>query len=125
MKNPLKILVNCHCSMCRKTIGAAVGSYFLLPRDDLVLVESSTLTGYISSAHGVRHFCNRCGCSAYLEDSNAPHLYVLPSGTLDGDPGIQLAGESNVKYKVPWQQLVEGVPNSEEDDMYPELAKRI
>ena len=125
VKNPLKMLVNCHCSMCRKAIGATFLSAFLLPKDDLVLLETSTLASYKSSEDGIRYFCKRCGCSTHGEDLNNPDVpAVLFSGTLDSDPAIKVSGECFTKYKAPWQKLCEGVPHSEEEEVFYELLKK-
>ena len=123
VKNPLNILMNCHCGMCRKAIGAAFFSAFMLPKDDFVLLEASTVASYRSSEHVLRYFCQRCGCSTHGEDPNYPNVYCLIPGTLDGDPAIKVSGECFTKYKAPWQKLCEGVPHSEEEEVFYELIK--
>ena len=125
LKTPAKLLMNCHCGMCRKATGAVFWSFFVVRKEDLVFLAKSTITAYKSSATGTRYFCNRCGCSAYMDDANVPRSFCLSAGTFDGNPGIDVTGEAYVKYKAPWHQLYAGVPNSDEGDIYVELGNKI
>ena len=122
VKNPLKVLLNCHCGICRKVVGTAFVSCFLVPRDELVLLETSTITSYKSSENCIRYFCKRCGCSTHLDDPFIPG--ILFSGTLDSFPASKVSGECFTKYKAPWQKLCEGVPHSEEEEVLIELTKK-
>ena len=125
VKNPLKMLSNCHCSMCRNSLGAAFLSAFLVPKDDLILLETSTMASHKSSENVIRHFCKRCGCSTHCEDHNFSTVPILLSaGTLDCDPGINVSCEVFTKYKTQWQALCEGVPHSEEIEAFAELLKK-
>ena len=125
VENPLKDLVNCHCSMCRKAVGASFFPCFMVPRDELVLLETSTIATYKSTKNASRYFCRRCGCTTHVDDFNNLNVPgLLIAGTLDSDPPkIKLSGECFTKYKAPWQKLCEGVAHSEEYEVFIEMLK--
>ncbi len=51
---------NCHCSICRRTSGAAFVSWVRVPNDcfDYISGEPKKID---SSSHGARYFCQECG----------------------------------------------------------------
>ena len=118
VENTSKVLLNCHCGMCRTYMGAAFLPCFLVPKDDIVLLETSTIATYKSSKNVKRYFCNICGCSTHAESLS---VFAVCSGTVDGDIAIKEIGEAYTKYKVPWHQLYAGVPSSEEDEIFAKL----
>ena len=60
---PILMLGICHCGDCRKLTGATVFDTVVLPRSKLKMISDSTLKSYRSSEHGIRKFCDNCGCS--------------------------------------------------------------
>ena len=124
VENPSRVLFNCLCGMCRKSVGAACFSTFLIPRNELVLLETSTIASHKSSENVLRHFCTTCGCSTYGEDAN--HSFVAVClGTVDGDLLVKKSGEAYAKYKAPWHQLYPGAPNSDEFEIAATLFKNL
>ena len=100
----------------------------MVPRDELVLLETSTIATYMykSTKNGSRYFCKRCGCTTHVDDFNYPDVPgLLIAGTLDSDtPKIKISGECFTKYKAPWQKFCEGVPHSEEYEVFIKLFKK-
>ena len=125
VKNPSKVLLNCHCGMCKKATGAAFVSGIVFSKDDIFLLETSTISSFKSSENAIRYFCNRCGCSVYAEEPEYPDIIGMYAGTLDCDPGIKVCGEAYTKYKAPWHVLNTGAPNSEEGEILLELTKML
>ena len=58
--NPAIASSNCHCSMCRRTSGAAFLSWMAIP---LIAFEynKGNPKKLISSSQGTRYFCQECG----------------------------------------------------------------
>jgi hypothetical protein len=107
---------HCHCSTCRKIHGAAFGTFGHAEAKGFRWTQGEQLlTGYRSSAGNVRNFCRICG-------SNLPSVFPemnyvrIPIATLDDDPGIQPMAHLYVKSKVPWFEIVDGLPQ------YPEVV---
>jgi hypothetical protein len=65
---PTLVCVHCHCSMCRRSHGAAYVTWFTLPRAQWrVTAGEGELTRHQSSDHAVRSFCRRCGSALFFE----------------------------------------------------------
>ena len=119
----IKILVNCHCGMCRKATGASFYTLARVLKSRLTILEQSTDTKYQSSANVTRHFCSRCGCSLYDEGAAIPESLMMSAATLDQDPGLDVNLELFVDHKAPWTRLYEGVPRCPEFGLIAAIKK--
>jgi hypothetical protein len=98
----------CHCSRCRKSGGASVGTFLALQADQLRVVQGSELLRtYRSEGFADRSFCSTCGSYLYAAGHGA--LY-LGAGTLDGDPGVRPQVHVQVAYKAPWVEITDKLP---------------
>src|SRR5262249_6449655 len=82
-------LTTCHCSICRKLSGSAVGAYRHVAKKDFRLVSGEELmTNYESTPGSTRKFCKVCGSTA---PGQAPYLPTvsIPAGLFDNDPGVK------------------------------------
>ena len=57
-------VVNCHCTMCRRTSGHFAAFTARRP-EDLVLIESEGLCWYRAAGKARRGFCEICGSSLF------------------------------------------------------------
>jgi hypothetical protein len=82
---PSLFCAHCHCSMCRRSHGAGYATWFAVPRERLS-VESGgeDLVRFMSSEHGSRSFCKRCGTSLFCDNAAYPDRVDIPLGTVDG-----------------------------------------
>ena len=60
VRGPLRDVVLCHCSRCRRTHGH-VAAYAACRATELVLVADDTLRWYEDEGGRARGFCGRCG----------------------------------------------------------------
>jgi len=111
----LELMSHCHCSMCRKSHGAAFGTYagakaevfrWLRGEDRIVRYESSP--GF------ERPFCSRCG-SVVAGDPHDGQVF-MPVGCLDGDPGARPLAHIFVASRAPWHAIADDLPRF---DAYP------
>lgn len=84
---PLRGVINCHCTICRKTSGhhwAATNA----PLDQIRVTEDRGLTWFQSSEAARRGFCNLCGSSLFyaLEGGDS---WSIGAGTLDAPTGLE------------------------------------
>jgi hypothetical protein len=86
---PLRDLLVCHCTQCRKTSGH-VWSASSVPLDRFRLLEGRGLAWYRSSATAVRGFCRQCGSSLFWQPDEGGTLHFAP-GALDGPTGLAVA----------------------------------
>lgn len=86
-KGPLRDVVFCHCSQCRKQTGlyyAATG----LPRANLAI--TGDVTWYRASDFAERGFCGRCGSALFWYRLGGENISVL-AGAFD-DPAVLAPG---------------------------------
>ncbi len=97
---------HCHCSMCRKFHGAAMGSYCVVRRDDFSWDSGGELVKYFQSSDQVqRGFCSHCGSSLTFENSSEAEYIDIALGTLDQQ--IELLPDTHiyVNDSVNWLTL--------------------
>lgn len=85
---PLRDVVACHCTQCRKTSGhfwAATS----VPLDRFHLLAADTLRWFQSSAKARRGFCATCGASLFWELAEEGRISVA-AGALEGPTGLSI-----------------------------------
>lgn len=84
---PLRAVVACHCTQCRKTSGNYVAAT-AAPRADLHITGAPVW--YQSSPEARRGFCGVCGSNLFW-DGGGERISIF-AGTLDGAPDLPVAG---------------------------------
>jgi len=87
VSGPLRPVVACHCTQCRKSSGHHVAATSC-HRDDIRV--TGKVTWYQSSDTARRGFCGTCGSNLFW-DGPGVNLSIF-AGTLDGPTGIKMAG---------------------------------
>ena len=106
------VFTNCHCSICRKTHGAAYVGFVATAADNFKWTRGEdTIAQYASSGKGQRGFCPRCGSSV---PSVSETFAFMPAGNLDGDIGVELNSHIFVKSKADWCDISDDVPQFDE-----------
>jgi hypothetical protein len=88
LDEPLRAVIACHCSQCRKTSGhfwAATA----VPLDRFHLTEAAGLRWFQSSSEARRGFCQNCGSSLFWQPTGEDRISVA-AGALDGPTGLQI-----------------------------------
>jgi hypothetical protein len=87
---PLRAVIACHCSQCRKQTGnymSATGA-----KDEyLKLTETRGLKWYRSSDTARRGFCSECGSTLFWKGDGRDYT-AIAAGSIDGVTGLKLAG---------------------------------
>src|SRR5262245_3023838 len=79
VSGPLRDVINCHCTMCRRVgFVANVG----VARSAFTLLADRTLRSYASSPAVNRFFCGTCGAQIYWDPLRRDYV-VVAAGTLD------------------------------------------
>ena len=86
VRGPLRDVVVCHCSRCRRTHGH-VAAYAACARSDLVLLDAATLRWYEADERG-RGFCSCCGASLFWRADGRESVSIA-AGTLDPPTGLK------------------------------------
>ena len=114
---PLRPVIACHCSQCRKTSG-----HFLAATSagrDTVAIKGE-VTCYRSSPQARRGFCGICGSQMFW-DGPGENIAIF-AGSLDGDTGTALVGHIFCADKGDYYQINDGLTRAEADD--PALTKQ-
>ena len=105
--------VNCHCSDCRKTTGAAFKSFAGIESDRLSLIQGEAdvlIFGNPNAAHDVR--CRICGSLLYSVVREGRFVHVT-LGTLVDAPSIRPTAHIFVGDKAPWFTITDELPQHE------------
>ena len=112
VRGPLRDVIACHCSQCRKTSGHYVAAT-QASAADLRLVESATLRWYRSSETAERGFCSRCGGNLFWRET-APGTDVISimAGTLEAPTGLRIVEHIFTADKSDYYDIEDGVQKS-------------
>jgi hypothetical protein len=105
---PLRDIVGCHCSQCRRTSGhfvAATSCAFA----SLVMERADTLRWYRSSPAAQRGFCSTCGGNLFWRADGEDSISIM-AGTLDAPTGLKIAEHIFVADKSDYYALNDDVP---------------
>jgi hypothetical protein len=91
VRGPLRDVVLCHCSRCRRTHGH-VAAYAACRATELVLVADDTLRWYEDEGGRARGFCGRCGASLLWRAPERDTISVA-AGSLDEPTGLKIVAQ--------------------------------
>ena len=104
-----KTMGNCHCSICRKSHGAAFATWGIIDSDQFCWTSGEEfLQTYESSPGRQRCFCRRCGSP--LVSSHSGRVGEVVIGTVDGDPDMRPSEHIFVGSKASWFEITDGLP---------------
>jgi hypothetical protein len=107
---PLRPVVYCHCSQCRRNTGHFMAATAARHRD-FRLTSETQLRWYESSDAARRGFCGRCGSTLFWQASGRDTISIA-AGTLDGATGLTAACHIHVGDKGDYYAIDDGVPQS-------------
>ena len=90
VQGPLRPILYCHCTQCRKTTGHYLAAT-AAAHADFRMVRSDGLSWYRSSAEGERAFCHACGSTLFWQGKGMPYISIA-AGTLDGRVNLAVEG---------------------------------
>lgn len=122
ISGPLIGTLNCHCKMCRKAHGAAFRTRASIKTEDFKFLKGENLLTYFESSPGERRsFCSKCGAVIITRFEQHPKYLGFALGTLDTDPEIEIQQHVFTRYKAPWFNITDDLPQSEE---FPEHSQK-
>ena len=104
---PLRDVVVCHCSLCRRW-GTHAGAYTAAPRE-AIRVEGAGLHWYVDERGRRRGFCRECG-SSLLWDRGGSTISIS-AGALDGATGLGIAARIYVADAADWEVVPHDAPH--------------
>ncbi|HLJ37513.1 MAG TPA: GFA family protein [Steroidobacteraceae bacterium] len=107
---PLRPVVLCHCSQCRRNTGHFMAATAAQHRD-FRLRQEAELRWYLSSESARRGFCGRCGSTLFWQGAKRDYISIA-AGTLDGATGLTSACHIFVADKGDYYSIDDGLPQS-------------
>ena len=111
-------LYQCHCSLCRKTTGAAANAATFIEQTHFEwLSGESSIRSYVKDSGFRSDFCGCCGSPVpnLLRDTG---LYFLPVGLLEETKGFQVVQHLYTDSKAHWDVIA---GSAEQHDEMPSL----
>lgn len=105
---PLRPVIACHCSQCRRTSGNFVAAT-AVSRDRFVITRDQGLAWFRSSARAHRGFCRTCGSNLFW-DAESRDTMTIMAGTIDGETGLRTAAHICVADKGDYYRIDAGEP---------------
>ncbi len=99
---PLRPIVACHCTQCRKSSGHFGAATQCLSAD--LSIAGDTLAWFKSSDTAERGFCYRCGGNLFWRRFGNEHLSIW-AGTIDGETGLRMESQIHTESKGDYYDL--------------------
>jgi len=114
----------CHCRMCQRHFGNAIGGYASFPRARLRFTKGAA-KNYRSSDFAQRGFCAACGSPLTYEYSGAPERISVTLGSLDQPERFPPSVHWGIESQVPWLHIDDDLPRhrTEDDPEFQEFAQ--
>tara|TARA_A100001037_G_C14739163_1_gene452378 strand:- start:120 stop:608 length:489 start_codon:yes stop_codon:yes gene_type:complete len=112
VRGPLREIIACHCSQCRRMSGHHVAAT-ATARENLEITGRESLTWFRASPDAQRGFCAKCGSTLFWE-ADARDYTAIYAGSLDAGSGLTLAAHIFVGDKGDYYELTDGLPQFEE-----------
>jgi hypothetical protein len=107
VEGKLALMIQCHCSRCRKTRGAAHGCNAFCKEQRFGWLRGEELIDQYKPPDAVSFvfaFCRVCGSGVPRITSEA---VVIPAGTFDDDPGARPNFHIYTGSKAPWFEIAD------------------
>ncbi len=117
VEGPLRPVIACHCTQCRKTSGH-YGAATSAPKDKVRI--AGDVKWYVSSDAARRGFCPDCGSSLFW-DGGGENISIW-AGSFDGATGLSLKGHIFTASKGDYYPISDDLPMAEGED--PELTTK-
>lgn len=105
---PLRAVVLCHCTQCRRSTGHFMAATAARHRD-FRLSAAAELRWYASSDSARRGFCGRCGSTLFWQAEGRDYIRIA-AGTLDDTTGLDCACHIFVADKGDYYEITDGLP---------------
>jgi len=106
ISGPLRPVIACHCSQCRKQSGH-YAAFTSCQNADLKFTSESTLAWYRASASAGRGFCKACGSLLFWKADGRDSTSVA-AGSLNGKTGLVTEGHIYCADKGDYYAICDG-----------------
>ena len=114
IKGPIRNIVYCHCSQCRKAQGSAFATNGIVKATDFGIVSgANSLTGYESSPGQTKYFCRNCGSPILSKSESRPGQVRVRVGTIESGIVERTMAHIFAPSKACWEEIADDLPQFE------------
>lgn len=114
ISGPIRNIVHCHCSRCRKAQGSAFATNGIVNASDFKLVSGAdSLTGYESTPGQTKYFCKVCGSPIMSKTVSKSDQVRVRVGTIESDIEERPMAHIFVTSKANWEEIAGDLPQYE------------
>lgn len=117
-EGPLRAVVYCHCSQCRKQSGHFLAATNVTTAN-LAITGAESVSWYAASDFARRGFCRACGSVLFWQPNEGSYISVM-AGAFDQPSGLLAAEHIFVADKGDYYRITDGLP--QHDKSPPGLA---
>lgn len=111
ISGPVRKIVRCHCSQCRKAQGSAFATNgFVRLSDFSIIAGEDELTGYMHSDVQTRYFCKHCGSPIISKSTERPGEVRVRIGTIESEISERPEADIFVASKASWNNICGDLP---------------
>jgi hypothetical protein len=112
VSDEFRYALNCHCSNCRRTTGAACKPFAGIERSKLTLTSAGAELLIFGDPERHNAHCAHCGSLLYsvVQEGRMVHVTL---GTLLDEPAIRPSAHIFVGSKAPWHEITDKLPQYE------------
>jgi len=115
INGPIKDIIHCHCSLCRKSSGTAYATNGFVKSEDLCISQGAdSLTTFSFKPGRNRHFCSKCGSPVYSSNEDDKSRIRLRLGILNSEINERPISHNFVTSKANWDNLDAKLPRYNE-----------
>lgn len=108
---PLRNIVYCHCSRCRKSSGSAFAANGIVRTADFKILKGEEfLTAYPSTPGKMKYFCKTCGSPIVRRNVAKPDEVRVRLGTIDSDITERPIAHIFATSKANWEAIEGPLP---------------
>ncbi len=99
-----KVLYFCHCSKCRKFTGSGNASLLAVKAGNLTWKQGAEYLHEFTAPSGYHAVsCSQCGSP--MPKLRYDKIYLIPAGSLDGEPEVVRPMHIYCDSRAPWQEI--------------------
>lgn len=115
INGPIRNIIYCHCSQCRKAQGSAFATNGIVATKDFCIIHGEDeMTGFNSSKDQTKYFCKHCGSPIISKRDSVPDEVRVRMGTIESDVEERPQAHIFVTSKANWEEIEGTLPQYEE-----------
>ena len=108
---PIRSIVYCHCSRCRRAQGSAFAANGVVDAEDFEITKGAhSLASYESMPGKTKHFCRVCGSPIISKNRADPEVVRVRLGTIESPITERPSAHIFATSKANWEEITDDLP---------------